>query len=412
MKIRIRKDSLENNLFIWGIIFAPMTALRIFKFGPGEVLLILCMLLMVYKQYAAGSLIRLNFSTIISRYQIANLVMMMIGMGTRALFYQESTGISNSLTDIFSHVFMLLLAGSIITFLGQEDARKINRKIQKITIYGAALYGFLLFYARFINTSLFGHRLWLGYYYRFLGLALNPHQIGMITGAGLFFSLYLANLPETKTREKRLLFASAVIWFIVSLSLQSDTLTLCYILLVVIYLFLRIVKSGRDLYTRRINLSILFLVCLILFIVLLPRLTDLFVGFVSEAGNGLGRVELWISGLGQFAERPVCLFTGLGPGSGTGMFMSKSGNEIEAHNTYVQQILDSGIIICLFYWVMILNLLKGFLKNNTYLLLCVLYFVLYGFGGNMNKRVLVWFTYSIVYLLFKKENEKRAAAVS
>ena len=85
--------------------------------------------------------------------------------------------------------------------------------------------------------------------------------------------------------------------------------------------------------------------------------------------------------------------------------MEITGHEMEAHNTYVQQILNSGIFICLYYIRMIFDLVKNPMEKNTFLVIAVMYFVLYGFGGNMNRRVMVWFTFTIALVLFEKTRD-------
>lgn len=400
------KNSIENFLLIWGTIFAPMTALRIFKFGPGEVFLILWMLLKLYKQYKVSYHVSLSFSSIICKYQIANLIMMVVGAITNALFYKSLEGFSFNITDYSSHFFMFLLASCIITFVSQKSLQEINWIIYRIVIYGAIVYGSLLLYGLFFSSSFFGVRLWMGNKTRFLGLAINPHQIGMITGTGVFFSLYLISLKETKLRRKVFLAIASAIWFIVSLNVRSDTMTLCYIIMIPIFISLQIVKSGKDPSIIKRNIAFMILLCLVLGIIFYSKLMNMLNGFILEAGNGAGRIAIWESGLGQFADHPLLILTGFGPGANTGLFFSRTGHGVEAHNTYVQQVLNAGIFIFFYYIIMITRILKGISKKNTFLILAVIYFVLYGFGGNMNRRAVVWITYAFVYIIFGKKNNK------
>ena len=134
----------------------------------------------------------------------------------------------------------------------------------------------------------------------------------------------------------------------------------------------------------------------------LPRLWNILTDFVMDGGNGEHRLKLWSSALNRLLDRPISLFVGLGPGGHTDMYMRASGNETETHNTYVQIAMNSGILILAYYITTIIMIIRRPFAKNTYLVLAVTYFILYGFGGNMNRRVLVWFTYAICWILFKK----------
>ena len=402
--------SLLDYVFIFGIVLAPIQDLRIWKFGPGEILLIGWMIAVFFGRnpssvYPSGTLAISD----IGKYQIANVCMMMIGMFVNTIIYHATLNIVVIATDLFSHLFMFFLSSCIVLYFEERDLKDINSIIQRIVVYGMVIYGFLWVYATYINTSIFGKKLWLGGRgYRFLGLGSNPHQIGMITGVGVCFSLYIASIKQ-ELKDKVLFVLVAGIWLLLSFSLRSDTLTLTYVFLAATTVLLKTLKKNTGIETKRSNNAIIVVFTIILIILNLPRLWGALNGFIMEAGNGLGRIELWETGLGQFSDKLLCFFTGLGPGAGTGTYMRLSGNEIEAHNTYIQQILNSGIFICLYYIFMVLKIIKNPTSKNTFLVAGVLYFILYGFGGNMNRRVLVWFTFTMVVILIQKTERTEIA---
>lgn len=387
-------------LLVWGIILAPMTALRVFKFGPGEILLILWMILTFFKNNKFNNGVRFIINKI-GKYQLANMVMMFVGMVFGLFLYDENVNINAGLVDFSSHLFMFLLVCSLLLYFHKKSVTEINYILNKIVTWGVVVYSFLLLYATYVSQSFLGIRLWMGQGYRFLGLALNPHQIGMITGSCLFFSLYLMSTKE-KIKEKSYYLLVAFLWFWISRSLRSDTMTICYVVCFVFWSFFKVGKITKDRVKRQNNFIIIGLFLGIAGVVFSPILFNVLKGFIVEAGNGLGRIELWQSGLSQFIDKPACFFTGLGPGSHTGLYMILSGNEMEAHNTYVQLILNSGIFICLYYIATVLGIIKNPWYKNTYLVLAIVYFFMYGFGGNMNRRALVWFTYTICWILFLK----------
>ena len=383
----------KDLLLIWGVIFAPFTALRIIKFGPGEILLIIWMIIVITKN---PQKISLNF---ISKFQIYNLIIMAIGFAINATFFSKQLSIS-IIIDYFSHVFMFFLVLALSTFYKTISLNRIHEIIKYISLWGAPVYLLLFIYGYFISTSFLGIKMWIGYKTRFMALALNPHQIGMITGSMIFFTLYLM---EYFKKFKSLYFiVSLFIWYFISVTIKSDTLTAVYVLLILSFVILKIVKIPKDYNSRMYLCFFIFFVGLIILLSTSQIIFDKFHKFVSEAGNGDGRIELWLYSLNRLSENPFGLIIGLGPGSNTGLYMLASGNEMEAHNTYVQQMLNGGITIVICYFIMIFNLCRNFLYNNTFLVLNILYFVLYGCGGNMNRRALMWFTYATVLAIFDK----------
>lgn len=395
---------LLDNFFIMGIVFAPMTALRIFKFGPGEILLIIWMFAVFMGSNPSTIYPPMTLPmTIIGRYQRANLIMMMLGLMVNFVFYNPTLSRSAIITDLFSHLFMLLFSACMYLYLEQRAVEDINKIIRSIVVRGVIVYGAILYYALNIGNVLLGTRLWLGGRGgRFMGLALNPHQIGMITGPGICLALYL--MTQEKSKILKILYIGvAYFWYIISLSLKSDTLTVTYVILVAIAMALIIPAPISNPNSKKVIFSIIMFLGVIALIATLPFLWNQLADFVMGAGNGAGRLELWNAGLGQFKDKIICLFTGLGPGGNTGMYMVVSGNQMEAHNTYVQQILNSGIFIYIYYIYVIINLIKNPIEKNPFLILSVIYFVLYGFGGNMNRRILVWFTYTLVLVLTERK---------
>jgi hypothetical protein len=399
-------------LLIWGLILAPMTALRIYKFGPGEILLIAWMLgVLVENKKSSETRGRLSIKlNSISIYQVANLVFMFVGMMVNFLLYQELKGIGAIFTFFFSHTFMLLFVVQLFRYLETRSVVNINRLLRKLVICGAVSYGILFFYAEYISNSLFGYYLWMGKHYRFRGFSFNPHQIAMITCAGVFLSLYL--LGETSSKKQKILYAIVTgIWFWISLSTKSDTMTLCYVICLAYILFMKFVKIGKEKKSSGYrDYLILVLFGIMSALIISPVLYGLLSDFISSAGNGLGRLTLWRDAFGQLIEKPLGFLVGLGPGGNTGHIMP-TGSEAEAHNTYVQLCLNSGVLICLFHIYTIVGIIKKPYYKNVYLVSAVLFFLLYGIGGNMNRRVLVWFTYAICAILFEKNSEEERTLI-
>ena len=387
----------SDYLLIFGIILAPFTALRIVKFGPGEILLIIWIIYVFKHDIKKIKFIFLNY------YQVYNLIMLCVGFCYNSLINDKIISIE-IIIDYFSHLFMFLFTLSLVNFYIHINIERINEIIRNITIFGVPIYFILYLYAYYISGNLFGIKMWIGHRDRFMALALNPHQIGMITGAMIFFTLYLIVLTK-QIKVKILLLLATLIWLYISIETKSDTLTLVYVLSVFIYVIMKLVKSNISKTSKKKFLFVIGIVFIFLLVCVYDIVLYKFRTFIAEAGNGEGRLVIWTYSLNRISNMPFGLLFGLGPGGNTGLYMIRSGHEMEAHNTYIQQILNCGISVFLFYLFIIYKLTKDVFEKNTYLVLNILYFVFYGCGGNMNRRALMWFTYATVWALFEKTKD-------
>ena len=224
----------------------------------------------------------------ITSYQVANLFMMMLGMFVGVLFYNERQTVTDAVTDIFSHLFMLLLASTIFNEYNRRDVLYINCLLEVIVTLGAVIHGSMLLYARFVNNTLFGKVLWLGNQTRFIGLAINPHQIGMIGGPGLFFALYLMSMTDNIWTKLRYILL-AIVWFMVSDATKSDTMNASYVLCFVAFLIFKSSKVGGLRERRYLPVLVICMLCLGISFQL-PRLWNILTDFVMDGGNGEHRL--------------------------------------------------------------------------------------------------------------------------
>lgn len=390
---KIDSIKLSDWLLVIGVVLAPFTALRVFKFGPGEVLLIIWMLIIFGKNSERIRYLWLNV------YQFANIAMMVVGGALAKVVYSEPL----SITELLSHVFMLLLSTMLVNYYQDSTQEKTQKLIKMINLIGLPLYAFLLVWGLFISNYFLGHNMWMSNRSRFLALALNPHQIGMITGAMVFFTLFTGSI--VKKRIVRIFYIlCAVGWYVIGTYTNSSSMEISYLGSAIVVVYLGICRFyGKTEEKRRKALITLVIITLILCLVFFPTIKRMFLGWVSADANGNERLDLASSAFKVLNEKPTGYLFGLGPGSHTGRYM-RSGNEQEFHNTYVQLMVNSGFVIVLWYVLATLRIIRKPQEMNPFLVGVVVFFLLYGFGGNMNRRVWVWFTYTTVIALSQKEN--------
>lgn len=105
--------------------------------------------------------------------------------------------------------------------------------------------------------------------------------------------------------------------------------------------------------------------------------------FVLNDANGLGRFEIWGSGLNLI---PVSPFVGLGPAG----YVALAGGAVESHNTYIQVMLNVGLAgFVAFAYLMVL--LARRLRHDPYMFAALAFFCVYGIAGYVLRRPAFWF---------------------
>ena len=375
-------EKIENTLLILGLLAAPLTSLRVWKIGPGELLLFLwCLLVMIRRRYIVINLI--------TKFWYIFIFLLTIGtLFGNAIITQRTMEIE----EVFTYVFFTLFITSLVTFFdGNNNVQFILKRIYWLDLI---FFTFLFLYGTYVGQSIFGMKLWFGGV-RFTGGALNPHQFAYTSGPMVIAGLYLAS--EKKSFLKKFLtYASVIPFFVMSIATLSATLTATFAILFFLFIFLSLTYDKNS--QRRTKRIIIFsIIIIIIILVSTENLYEIFINFVYSDPNGPGRFELWYDSINTWKLSPI---VGLGLYGSAG---AERGISIEAHNTYFQLLLNSGIIGLSLYLYFVYKLGKFTIKSK-HAFLMVMFFVLYGFGGYSFRRVYMWYFTITAYYLVKTED--------
>lgn len=376
MNIKIEK--IENALLILGLLLAPLTSLRVWKIGPGELFLFVWSLLVLLRRK------KIVFNLLTKFWY---LFLLLLSVGTffgNLLITERGIEISQPLTYLF---FTLFITSLVVFFDSNNISYSILKKVYWADFF---FFSFLFFYGTFIAPSLLGLKLWFASV-RFTGGALNPHQFAYTSGPMIIIGLYLASVIRS-IPKKIVLYLSIIPFIMMSIATRSATLEAVFLIEFIMLVLLSI--SDSKLPEKRTKKRIFVFSFIIIFVLIFSQeLYSQFLSFVQSDPNGPGRFELWRESVNTWKISPIF---GLGFFGSAG---AETGITSEAHNTYFELLLNSGLLGLSLYLFFIYKLSK-FTVKNKYALLMILFFVLYGFGGYSFRRVYMWYiTISAYYLV-------------
>ena len=374
-------EKIENSLLILGLLLAPLTSLRVWKIGPGELILFLwCLLVMMRRRKIVINLITKFWYFFIFLVTIGTLF-------GNAIITQREMGSD----EAFTYIFFTLFITSLVTFFDGND--NVYSILEKIYWVDLLFFSFLFLYGTYVSQSIFGMRLWFASV-RFTGGALNPHQFAYTSGPMVIAGLYLAS-NKSSFWNKFLFYLSIVPFFMMSMATLSATLSATFTILFILFIFLSLVDDKN--LQRKTKKIIIFSSLIIIFILLFANnIYEIFINFVYSDPNGPGRFQLWYASFNTWKLSPII---GLGLYGSAG---AESGIGTEAHSTYFELLLKCGIIGLSLYLYFVYKLGRYTIKNK-YAFLMVIFFVLYGFGGYSFRRVYMWYFTITAYYLVKKD---------
>lgn len=206
-------------------------------------------------------------------------------------------------------------------------------------------------------------------YPRLIGLLEDPNIFLFFNT--LFFSFYLSHLKGFKHSF------GFILCVITSLLTFSRGGIVALILVVILYMFLAN-------FTKKIKMMAVSLLCLIFIYVvgsfsqidfnqiITSRITDF------STDNGSGRFELWGEAINYFMSHPLF---GIGAFNFSDFYAFEHNEKLYVHNTYLEVLVESGIIGFLFYLsfllMLVITLFKTKLhKEKPYIILTLFAFLL------------------------------------
>lgn len=377
-----RRLGYKDYLLVIGTCLAPMTGLRIWKVGPGEVIcLIFCVLNLTDLRF-------LNKKNPFVRFWVFFLPVLLIGTIWGAIKYPMETFLNDYIIWVFFGVISIMTDLIVHT----KPKEYISKILGAIALFSGVWYLLLYFYSRYISSYFIGAPLWY-MNYRFSGGATNPHQIAILLCLALVVDLWMI-ISSKKISKKALYLVLFVVTAFLLRETQSSTAIMALIAGLVIVIWQNVwikTKNKRALFI--IAFSLFVLVCILTYF----KIYDLFIAWIQSDANGMDRIELFQSFPEAFAKGPIW---GLGPGQ-----HARNGI-MEFHNTYLEIIAMSGLVG---FFVFLLFSFRIFKKSscNPIAFASVISLYVYGFAGFGARRLVFWLVIVIAYNLAVKTVEEK-----
>jgi O-antigen ligase len=214
---------------------------------------------------------------------------------------------------------------------------------------------------------------------RFVGLAQNPHQIGVLLTTYFIFMF----IKRGENKLYKLFHLMAIIAAIALLFLIKST-TLIFVYSIIILLSLGIVYKKSKVMTKFLMSSSLVMLTLFTYQLVEAFYVDILIN--DGKSDASGRFGLWENALKVVFESN---FLGLGPGSHTGDARPYEG--IEAHNVFLDLLMQGGIISLWFYLLIYTTALMRSLKNKrTFLAMALITLMLTQMSGYFLRNIFAW----------------------
>jgi O-antigen ligase len=364
-----------------------MTSLRYGKIGVAEVCLFIWSLINIIKKR-----FRIKSDQYVMFWLLFDLCLI-VGFFIRVMnSFISGPYIEESLTYIYFTLFVI----SLSQYFQNASIEQLLVIMKRVFFWAFYIYSSIYLYSiLFGKTTIFGFSLWYSSE-RLSMLANNPHQFVYLIGPLIFVGFFFLRSNYMQNKLERVLCYLAIISFIV-MCLQSKSSTFLAVSVVIAgYLLLFNTKSTIDVRKKNLLNGIKVLFTFSIIIMSYSMIHDLFIKFVESDRNGLERFTLWQLGIEKIKISPIF---GLGPGSH--LFLPEISVYMEAHNTYLDVALRSGIVGLILYLIILIRTIKV-TKVNIYATCTVLFFCLYGIAGFSLRRITLWFLIMGMYYICVK----------
>lgn len=370
-------------ILIIGLTLAPMTGLRIWKVGPGEVLCLLWGARFLFRSKSLKSGLFLFFVSFL----------LALGAGAFVGYFVAPNELSRDglLTWIYLAVIAISLYEGLKTKTLQYNETLFFTFAEVATLWNI----FLFLYSRLVTNTLFGAPLWY-HGVRFSGGGTNPHQVAVLL-CGLTF-IFLRSFLKKEKRLRSLAFMAVCIYLMLMTASSTGILAIVLSFLISLYFFI------ADLFPKRKFAALLVLTLIIVLALLIfgQFFYQRFMDWVAEDRNGMGRIGIFASFGESFIRSPLF---GLGPGT-----HGKMGS-IEFHNTYLEILAATGVVGGLIFSVYSINLFKKTLTAEWKLFPIVVAMYAYGMAGFAMRRLVYWGLIAFVTVIAEQITSKEVSTI-
>lgn len=349
-------------LLITGLTLAPMTGLRIWKVGPGEVLCLLWGARFLFRSKSLKSSVFLFF------------VSFLLAMGAGSVVGYFIAPSELSVEDLLTWIYLGVIAISLYEGLKTKSLEYNETLFFTFAEIATLWYLFLYLYSKTISKTFLGVPIWY-HTVRFAGCGTNPHQVALLL-CTLTFVFLRSILKKTN------MIRSIVLMF-VSVFLMLETASSTGVFAIAIGVAISAYFFVADLFPKQKAGAILVLtgILLLIAVVFARFFYRQFINWVSDDSNGMGRLKIYASFGQAFARSPLF---GLGPG------VHGIGGTIEFHNTYMEILAATGMIGGLVFAVYSISLIKKTFVSEWKLFVIVFSMYAYCLASFAMRRLVFW----------------------
>ena len=349
-------------LLIIGLALAPMTGLRIWKIGPGEILCLIWGIRHLFKRHIERSDIFYFFLFFIIALCAGSIIGSMVA--PREL----------SKADLFTWIYLGVIAVSLYEGLKTNQLEYNESLFYWFSVTSIIWYLFLFIYSKIISGYFFGAPIWYASS-RFSGGGTNPHQIAVLL-CGLAF-VFVRKIYSKSHVVLNYLFLIICIFLLFETKSTTGLMAVSVGLIIMFFHWYAKVTSGH----RIAAFSVLFFVIIGIMLINITFIYNFFYNWISSDANGIGRLVIFSSFPKAFLKSPVF---GLGPGT-HGM-----NGKIEFHNAYLEVLAATGLFGGSIFFYYSARMFKNLFKADWTLSLIAISIYTYCLAGFAMRRLVFW----------------------
>lgn len=289
------------------------------------------------------------------------------------------------------YVISYMLGVSLMFYLAAAiKNNKINMNLVVI------LFWFSFVIANFLGFYIFGLNMDADEGLRYSGGASNPNQLS-------FYAATLSLLSVVFFKKLSILLIPVIIFF-VSKS-NSDAYNLMLFSIFFTYFFLVVFYPNKKYF--KIKISILFISCFILSVILVYEFGSVMNDIWLAADEGNVRISLFENAWNAITYSPI-----FGFGAGTFSGVNNPFENMEAHNTFLDFSMQFGVIYSvMIYWVIISSLIVTLRENKKIISSFLIGFLISGLFHFSGRHFVFWVEMAVLcnYAFRFNKNQKSAS---
>lgn len=372
---------------VLAIVISPFTQLRFAFFGLAEIIVLLLFFQVVSKPIPTKILRKCIFS----QFWLVYISISFLGSlyNVFVLGHVTSTMVG-TFFDFAAYILVLFACFGLEINLLQGNLKP--SEILKKVFFCSSIFLTILYIIGFFTKSLFGFQIML--YHLFVPLAENLHQVSMFTVTLPFVGMY-AFSKSKGAKIKSLIILLIILDIQMAFNMGSSKAVFAIIVGLASVLLGRFLLAGGR---RYLPLLLLIFVWCVVFVIQSFDLVSVLVGIFKDADGGGARAFLYSTGVSIAMMSPVI---GLGAGqhipNGLDFFS-------DSHQTHLTIFLQSGLLGLSVYLIVMFRVFTKVLLVPS-LLAAFMAITLYSAGGDILRRLPIWFMILLVFYA-SIENEK------